>query len=139
MKLNLDRIKFTDNSTIGMLYVNGKFQCYTLEDRMREIEGQHVSNWKVYGKTAIPRGTYKVIIDYSNRFKKELPRLLEVPGFEGVRIHSGNTSHDTEGCILVGTSMGEDRVNSSRIAFNGLMELLDKAYDSDEQITIEIK
>lgn len=138
MKLKLDRFQFTDKSTIGRLLVNGVFQCYTLEDTVREIKDVHVSNWKLPGETAIPIGTYEVIIDHSNRFGKDLPRLLHVPGFEGVRIHSGNTDKDTEGCILTGTSYAENKVYNSRMAFMPLMTLLEHAYDLNEKIEIEI-
>ena len=82
MKLLLKRLHKTQNSTIGELYVDGKFECYTLEDVERKE--------KIYAKTAIPKGTYQVIINMSNRFKKLMPLLLNVPNFEGVRIHTGN-------------------------------------------------
>lgn len=138
MKLILARFQFTDKSTIGRLSVDGQFQCFTLEDTVREVEGVHVSNWKLPGETAIPIGTYEVIIDHSNRFGKDLPRLLRVPGFEGVRIHSGNTDKDTEGCILTGTSYAENKLFNSRMAFMPLMAMLEHAYDLDEKIEIEI-
>jgi len=98
MKIEVKRIHRTEKSTIGEMYVDGVFQCYTLEDKEREV--------KIKSETAIPKGTYDVIINMSNRFKKEMPLLLKVPNFEGVRIHSGNTNHDTEGCILVGKTRG---------------------------------
>jgi hypothetical protein len=87
MRIIIDRFDFTDNATIGALTC-GDFHCFTLEDTDRHLEDN--PDGKIYGKTAIPRGTYKVIITFSNRFKKELPLLLNVPGFEGVRIHPGN-------------------------------------------------
>jgi len=138
MKLRLDRAFLTDKSTIGRLFVDDVFQCFTLEDAQREVEGKPVKDWKIHGETAIPKGTYQIIIDYSQRFKKDLPRLLDVPGFEGVRIHSGNGPADTEGCILVGTNYVKDRVNNSRTAFMPLMTLLEQAYDISEPITIEV-
>ena len=79
---------FSEKSTIGKLVVDDTFFCYTLEDKDRYLETN--PDGKVYGETAIPRGKYQVVIDYSQRFKRELPRLLHVPGFEGVRIHPGN-------------------------------------------------
>ena len=106
MKLLLLRDHFTNSTTLGKLYVNGIFQCYTLEDKDRELEK---GNEKLYGETAIPRGSYQVIIDYSNRFKRELPRLKDVPQFEGIRIHPGNTHEDTHGCILVGSGTSGDK------------------------------
>lgn len=126
MKLELKRIHKTENSTIGELYVNGVFECYTLEDKEREV--------KVQNETAIPKGTYKVIINRSNRFKIDLPLLLKVPNFEGVRIHSGNSNHDTEGCILVGKTRATDFIGSSRVAFKNLFEKMKLA----TEITIEI-
>jgi hypothetical protein len=121
MRLLLKRFEFKPTYTIGKLYVNGIYYCYTLEDVVR-TEGK-----KVYGQTAIPAGTYSVIINLSNRFNRELPLLLNVPGFTGVRIHPGNTSKDTEGCILVGTTWaGKDFVGNSKLAFNSLFEKMKK-------------
>jgi len=108
MKLNLKRLHKTDNSTIGELYIDGKFEAYTLEDIERDT--------KVFGKTAIPKGTYEVIMTMSNRFKKMMPLLLNVPGYEGVRIHSGNDATQTEGCILLGTTRSVDFIGGSRDA-----------------------
>ena len=112
MKIEIKRLYKTENSTIGELKVDGKFECYTLEDKEREV--------KIKCETAIPKGTYKVIINQSNRFKKLLPLLLNVPNFEGVRIHPGNTNHDTEGCILVGRNKSKDFIGQSRKAFESL-------------------
>jgi len=126
MNLVLKRLHKTENSTVGELTVDGLFQCYTLEDIEREV--------KVKSETAIPKGTYKVIINRSNRFKRLLPLLLDVKGFEGIRIHSGNTNHDTEGCILVGETRSKDFIGKSRKAFNALFEKMKKA----ESITITI-
>ena len=112
MKIEIKRLIKTENSTIGELTIDGKFECYTLEDKERDV--------KIKGETAIPKGTYKVIINQSNRFKKLLPLLLSVPNFEGVRIHPGNTNHDTEGCILVGRTKSKDFIGQSRKAFESL-------------------
>ena len=114
MKILVKRLHFTANSIVGEMYVDGKFECYTIEDIEREV--------KVMGKTAIAKGTYKVIINMSNRFKRQLPLLLNVPNFEGVRIHPGNTALDTEGCILVGRTRAVDFVGESRKAFTKLFE-----------------
>lgn len=83
---------------IGELTIDGVHQCFTLEDKVREK--------KIFGKTAIPPGRYEVTVSFSNHFQKKLPLLMNVPNFEGVRIHSGNTAKDTEGCILVGMTKG---------------------------------
>lgn len=135
MELKLNRIFLGSSATIGELLVNDKHLCDTLEDRVRP-EGE-----KVYGKTAIPEGTYEVKLTHSPRFKKILPEILNVPNFSGIRIHTGNSSKDTEGCILVGTWDGEkeDWVGNSRIAFDELMALLEEAINNKEKVTITVK
>lgn len=134
MELTLNRIFLGSSATIGELYIDKKYIADTLEDRVRP-EGE-----KVYGKTAIPEGTYEMVLSYSPRFKKILPEILNVPNFTGIRIHCGNSSADSNGCILVGTWDGEkeDRVSDSKVAFNKLMSLLQKAADNKEKITITI-
>jgi hypothetical protein len=102
MDLRIIREEFATTYTIGKLYLNGEFVCYTLEDTVREVVGKPVEEWKIPKITAIPAGVYKIIVDHSNHFNKDLPHILNVPGYEGVRIHSGNKPEDTEGCILVG-------------------------------------
>lgn len=134
MELKLNRIFLGSSATIGELYVDGEHIADTLEDRVRP-EGE-----KIYGKTAIPEGTYEMVLSYSPRFKKILPEILNVPNFTGIRIHCGNSSADSSGCILVGTWDGEkeDWVSDSKVAFNKLMSLLQKAADNKEKITITI-
>lgn len=134
MELTLNRIFLGSSATIGELYVDGEHIADTLEDRVRP-EGE-----KIYGKTAIPEGTYEMVLSYSPRFKKILPEILNVPNFTGIRIHCGNSSADSSGCILVGTWDGEkeDWVSDSKVAFNKLMSLLQKAADNKEKITITI-
>jgi len=97
--LKVIRSIYNDKATLGKLYINDEFQAYTLEDRDRDLQN-HPEN-KIQGRTAIPEGKYRVIMSYSPHFKKLLPEILNVPGFEGIRIHGGNTEKDTEGCILV--------------------------------------
>lgn len=135
MELKLNRIFLGSSATIGELLVNDKYLCDTLEDRVRP-EGE-----KIYGKTAIPEGMYEVKLTHSPRFKKILPEILNVPNFSGIRIHTGNSSKDTEGCILVGTWDGEkeDWVGNSRIAFDELMALLEEATNNKEKVTITVK
>lgn len=105
--LKVTREPSTAKATPGKLYYrinpadNWTWHCYTLEDVAREVEGQPVEIWKRYGETAIPYGVYKVTLGMSQRFGKLLPRILDVPGFDGVLIHGGNTAADTHGCILV--------------------------------------
>lgn len=115
--LELTRKWFTDLSTIGELRYDGRFECYTLEDPI-----QHGP--KVPGETAIPEGEYTIDLTWSLRFKKFLPLLVDVPDFTGVRIHVGNFPQDTEGCILLGKTKGEDAVWRSVDAFNDLMPQL---------------
>lgn len=135
MELTLNRIFLGSSATIGELLINDKHLCDTLEDRVRP-EGE-----KVYGKTAIPEGKYEIELTHSPRFKKILPEILNVPNFSGIRIHTGNSSKDTEGCIIVGTWDGEkeDWVGSSKIAFDKLMSLLEEATNNKEKITITVK
>ena len=134
MELKLNRIFLGSSATIGELYVDGEHIADTLEDRVR-LEGE-----KVYGKTAIPEGIYEMVLSYSPRFKKVLPEILNVPNFTGIRLHCGNSSADSEGCVLVGTWDGkkEDWISDSKIAFNELMSLLQKAADNKEKVAITI-
>lgn len=110
MNLLLQRMWFTDKSTIGALFIDKLFFCYSLEDAVREV--------KIANETAIPYGKYQVIISKSPKFGRLLPELLDVPGFTGVRIHSGNLPSETSGCILVGRERGVDCLSSSRVAFD---------------------
>ncbi len=125
MELTLKRRIFTNESTIGeLLNEQGEHICYVLEDKVREIPGRPVSEWKVAGSTAIPTGRYKITWDMSNRFKKETLRFLDVPGYEGIRIHKGNRSKETEGCLLPGTAVSEDLVSHSADALEKIEKLI---------------
>jgi hypothetical protein len=119
MKLTIKRLHKTENSTIGEMSIDGKFECYTLEDVERDV--------KVFGKTAIPKGIYEVTMTMSNRFKKMMPLLLNVPGYAGVRIHSGNKAEDTEGCILLGQTRSIDLISGSRLAIDKFYPKLEAA------------
>jgi len=129
MQLQLVRKIFTDKSTIGELSINGVFECFTLEDKVRPV--------KIKGETAIPAGTYEVAITFSNKFQRFLPLLMNVPKFDGIRIHSGNTPKDTLGCILVGQNKGVDSISNSRLAFAPLFEKMQTIVRT-EKIFIEI-
>jgi len=126
MQITVKRLYKTETSTIGELLIDGVFECFTLEDTERPV--------KIKNETAIPKGTYKVIINQSNRFKRLLPLLLNVPNFEGVRIHSGNSNHDTEGCILVGQTRHKNYIGQSRKAFDKLFKKMQAA----KEITLTI-
>ena len=130
MEIKVIRDTFTEDSTIGKMYINDKYHCYTLEDKVREVKVQNV--------TAIPKGRYEVIVNFSNRFQQLMPLLLNVPNFEGVRIHWGNYSKDTEGCILVGSSKSVNMIGNSRAQYTKLMAELKKATKTEKIfITIE--
>jgi len=126
MKLKLIREHGTKDYTHGKLYIEDIYFCDTIEDQERDV--------KIKSQTAIPCGTYKLIINMSTRFKKLMPLLLNVPNFAGVRIHSGNTKEDTEGCVLVGKRLKDGFIGSSRVTFKELMSRLQGVKD----ITIEI-
>lgn len=122
MDIKLRRFEFGTNYTIGKLYVDDVYFCFTLEDKVRP-DGE-----KIDGQTAIPYGTYTVTIDMSTRFGRLMPHVLNVPGFDGIRIHTGNTDADTEGCILLGTTWaGKDFVGNSKFAFDPFFEKLKAA------------
>lgn len=136
MKLTLKRIALRPTYTIGRLYIDGEYFCDTCEDKVRDTNKNGVFyEKKVYGETAIPYGTYTIILSMSNRFKRVLPLLLDVPYFEGVRIHSGNTAKDSLGCILVGENKQVGKVLNSRKTENRLMQILNA---TNEDIEIEI-
>ena len=128
MNLFLQRIAQTPEYTIGRLYIDEKFFCHTLEDAVREE--------KIAGKTAIPEGTYQVIVYRSSKFKRDLPLLLDLPDFEGIPIHRGNTAKDTRGCILVGENKVKGKViNSTKYE----VELTRLLKTTNTPITIEIR
>lgn len=133
MKLRLVRESFTEESTEGTLYINGEKYCYTLEDMVR-------TGPKVPGKTAIPYGTYKVILGaFRGDIKRMYPVLLNVPGFSGVCIHGGNTAEDTLGCILVGRNpAGINSIGDCRAALDPLCNKIAAALKRPEEITIEV-
>lgn len=138
MKILVKRRPSFLDATLGDLFVDDQWECFTLEDVVR-------TGIKVYGKTAIPRGTYQVIITKSNRFSTPghdvfLPLLLNVPNFEGVRIHGGNKAVDTDGCILVGQEIGQDNASliHSQAALLPLIEKIENALKTAEVwITID--
>ena len=121
MILTLSRTVFTERSTSGTIAIDGAPVCVTLEDRIR------APGIKIRKETAIAPGRYRVVVTWSERFRRDLPLLLDVPQFQGIRIHPGNTREDTEGCILVGLERDTDRVLQSRDAFARLFPRIQHA------------
>lgn len=143
MKLQLIRIFKGDKYTIGRLYINGKYFSDTIEDVVRDLplfcpdtpKGKNCTcSEKVYAKTAIPAGEYKITMEYSPKFKRILPRIHNVPHFIGILIHSGNTEADSAGCIIVGKNKVKGKVLESRATSDALNEILKK----EQNITIYI-
>jgi len=130
VKIDLYRRAPVGNATIGDLYVDGYFACYSLEDLVRD--------YKIGGETAIPAGTYQVTITWSPHFQRRLPLLNDVPNYEGVRIHPGNYATDTEGCILVGTQVAGASILNSRVAFDALFNRIETASMNNDIITITV-
>lgn len=152
--LKLTRNYKKDTYTIGNLYLDGTWVCNTLEDKDRGLQQtmplKKIQELKVYSKTAIPTGTYKVTLDvvspgfsskefYKTTCKGKLPRLLNVPGFSGILIHVGNTAVDSAGCILVGYNRTKGKVIESKKAFAKLYELLEECKKRGENISIIIE
>lgn len=123
MELTLKRVALRDTYTIGRLYVNGTLYCDTLEDKVRDLTREA----KVYGKTAIPAGRYEVVFNYSPKYGRKMPRLLNVPHFDGILIHSGNDEYDTAGCILVGQNKVVGKVLNSVATFEPLRLKIEQA------------
>lgn len=124
MKLTLQRYLFTDDYTMGLLFIDGLYFCDTIEDKFR---GNDLKKTKVAGETCIPYGVYDVKITYSPKYKKNMPQLLDVPYFTGIRIHSANTAKDLEGCVGVGIKSENGKVLESRKTYNALMKRLETA------------
>lgn len=122
MKLTLQRYLFNENYTMGLLFIDGLYFCDTIEDRYR---GQELSKTKVKDETCIPYGVYTVKITYSPKYKKNMPQILDVPYFTGVRIHSGNSAKDSSGCVIVGIKSENGKVLQSRKTYNELYKRLE--------------
>ncbi len=142
MELELTRSTKTNKSTIGELTINGAFECFILEDKDRGLrQGMTMSELmalKIKKQTAIPTGRYEIVVSFSDRFQKMLPLLLDVPAYEGIRIHPGNTDTNTEGCLLPGKTKSPDMVGSSRVAFTALFDKIIAALRR-EKIFITVK
>jgi len=153
MELKLQRVAKRETYTIGKLYVNGKYFCDTIEDKDRWLSQKmplaEIKRKKVYGQTAIPTGRYEVAMNicspsYSQKPKWKqycggfMPRLMNVPGYDGVLIHCGNTDKDTYGCLLVGENKVVGKIINSEATFKRLYPILKAAYEQHEKIEIEI-
>lgn len=141
MKLTLKRIALRPTYTIGKLYIDDVYFCDTIEDTVRDLNKNGKfdnGEKKVHSKTAIPYGTYEIKWTYSPRFKKYTPQLMNVPSFEGIRIHAGNTSTDTEGCLILGKNKQVGKVLNSRATINKFYPIIKNAC-SNGKVTIEIK
>lgn len=140
MNLLLKRETFSDTSTIGRLFIDGNFFCYTLEDKDRGLNDSMniltIKAKKIFGVTAIPQGKYRLIVSMSNRFKRLLPEILNVKGYEGIRMHRGNYAGDSSGCIIVAAKKGIDAVFESTATEIALVRLLES---KNEIHTIEIQ
>lgn len=144
MKITLKRKFLGPSYTIGDLFIDGDFFCHTIEDKVRELPAKCsrtpiglncTCKGKVYAQTAIPKGTYKVTMEYSPRFKRILPRLHDVPHFIGILMHSGTDEKSSAGCIIVGINKVKGKVVDSRKTSDALNQILNKA--KDITITIE--
>ncbi len=133
MNLFLERFRYTSNSTIGRLSVDGMFQCFTLEPATRPL------GVKIPGKTSIPAGRYSVTVRFSPRFGRLMPHIEEVPDFGGIEMHWGNFPKDTEGCVLLGEAYNEDTVLCSMDAFNKLFPMLYAVSRAESGIGITIQ
>lgn len=133
MELVLKRIWRREKFTIGILYINNSAYCFTLEDPVRDTKVMH--------DTAIPAGVYSVTIDKSQRFGRDMPHLLGVHGFEGIRIHAGNTTADTSGCPLLGLAadMQAGTISKSVAAFDPFFALLRAAVGAKESVFIAVE
>ena len=126
------------HATFGELYADGVLECETMEQPVREIEDALVSNWKIKGDSAIPRGRYRIVINRSQRLKYELPLLLNVPWFEDVRISPNCLEAGTDGWIVVGTERLEMGLVNSRIAFSELFQDIRDALNAGEQVWVTV-
>lgn len=141
MKLTLKRIALRPTYTIGKLYIDDVYFCDTIEDTVRDLNKNGKfdnGEKKVHSKTAIPYGIYEIKWTYSPRFKKYTPQLMNVPSFEGIRIHAGNTSADTEGCLILGKNKQVGKVLNSIDTINKFYPIIKEAC-SNGKVTIEIK
>ena len=139
MELQLKRLYRKSEYTIGKLYIDGVYFCDVVEDKDRCLYSYmnigEISKIKVKDKTAIPYGKYKVRLSMSPKYKKILPEIMNVPGFTGVRIHSGNYASDSSGCLIVGKNTVKGGVTQSKVTMSKLMEKLKGKTNIEIEIT----
>lgn len=140
MQITIQRAPSQSGATIGKLSIDGIFACYTLEDQIREVQGEPVESWKVHGATAIPAGIYRVSLEMSGRFGPDTLTINDVPGFQSIRMHAGNTPADTEGCPLLGMQATDHSLigGSSRPAVALVKGEVQRALASGETVSIEV-
>ena len=143
MEIKVIRDVHSENSTTGKMYVDDVFECFTLEDKDRGLKStmslDELKSLKVYGETAIPTGRYQVTTSFSGIFEKEMPLLVNVPDYDEVRIHPGNSDKDTLGCILVGEARTVDWISNSRAAFARFWPKMKAAIDAGQKVFITIE
>ena len=142
MKLRLERRYRCNNYCIDKLYINNEYFSDALEDPDRSLTDsmslEEIKRIKIKDNTCIPYGTYNVTITYSPRFKRNLPLINNIKGFDGIRVHSGNTPQDTEGCVLLGFNKIKGQVIDSKVTVNKFIDIVQKALNKGEKVTIEI-
>lgn len=143
MEIVVKRINFADDYTEGQLFVNGKYICDTLEDKDRNLDNymseDEILKRKIYGVTAIPIGRYHITIDYSYKFKKNLIHILNVKGFDGIRIHSLNEASQSLGCIGVGKKTRDGWISESRKTYAILHKIVEDALNLDDKVYLTIE
>lgn len=143
MDLFLERKILNDNSTEGNLLIEKKWFCHTIEDKVRAKPGMWKSENKVFAKTAIPYGRYEVAVTWSNKFQRRLPLIINVPDFEGIRIHNGTSELSSAGCVIVsfksddGPDSKRNRLVNDKKAMNDLCDLIEKT-QKKEKVWINI-
>jgi hypothetical protein len=139
MELLLLRNRFYPTHTIGQLYVDGTYFCFVLEDVVREVAGQPVEKWKIQNETAIPQGRFKVTLEDSGRFGPDTPTLQNVPGFQYIRMHPGNTNQDTDGCLILGYKLDANNCIAFGSTKPAVLDLKGKVKQATEDVWITIK
>ena len=142
LNLKLERKWKKEKYTIGNLYVNGVFFSNVLEDTVRglrqDMTPEEIKKIKIHGQTAIPSGRYEIRMTLSARFRRQLPILLNVPGYAGVRIHPGNNDANTEGCLLPGKNDRVGQVSNSRATMAALQKQIEETIYQNSKVYIEI-